>query len=119
MGNWNVIKYLNITHIINATANIPNHFNEHNVKYLNVKVDDANSAQINQYFDPTNKFLDDVMNRDECRVLVHCQMGVSRSASIMIAYIMQRNKCSFEEAFKYVKNCRSCICPNESFEAQL
>ena len=117
--NWDAIKYLKITHVINATTNIPNHFEEHGVAYLNVKVDDEKDAEINEHFEQTNKFLDDVSDKDECRVLVHCQMGVSRSATIVIAYVMHRNGCSFDEAFKLVKNCRICIRPNAAFEAHL
>jgi len=53
------------------------------------------------------------------RVYVHCQMGVSRSASIVIAFLMKRFRCSVREAFSHVKKVREVIDPNPSFVKQL
>lgn len=52
-------------------------------------------------------------------MLVHCKMGVSRSASVVIAYAMKAYNWDFKEAFEYVKQKRSCIKPNSSFISQL
>lgn len=52
-------------------------------------------------------------------VLVHCRFGVSRSATIVIAYIMEKYKLTFEEAFLYVKKQRKFINPNPGFVNQL
>lgn len=52
-------------------------------------------------------------------MLVHCKMGVSRSASVVIAYAMKAYNWDFKEAFEYVKQKRSCIKPNASFISQL
>jgi len=52
-------------------------------------------------------------------VLVHCAAGVSRSATVVIAFIMYKEKISFDEAFRIVKKRRSCISPNFGFRAQL
>lgn len=53
------------------------------------------------------------------RVLVHCNAGVSRSASIVIAYLMSHQDMDFETAYKHVKNQRECIQPNAGFLKQL
>lgn len=52
-------------------------------------------------------------------VLVHCMAGVSRSASMIIYYLMRKYGMSFDDAYKLVKSRRSIINPNRSFEAQL
>ncbi|XP_073988093.1 dual specificity protein phosphatase MPK-4-like [Rhodnius prolixus] len=52
-------------------------------------------------------------------VLVHCYFGVSRSSTIVIAYIMKKYEISYEEAFERVKSKRKYVCPNAGFEAQL
>jgi protein phosphatase slingshot len=57
--------------------------------------------------------------KEGSKVLVHCKMGVSRSASVVIAYAMKAYNWHFKEAFEYVKQKRSCIKPNASFISQL
>lgn len=52
-------------------------------------------------------------------VLVHCKMGVSRSASTVIAYAMKHQHWSLEVAFAYVRDRRSIIKPNTGFMKQL
>ena len=46
-------------------------------------------------------------------------MGISRSASIVIAYIMYKNKMPFNEAFDFVSKKRKVISPNTGFKDQL
>jgi dual specificity phosphatase 12 len=49
------------------------------------------------------------------KVLVHCFAGVSRSATIIIAYMMQEHGMNYHSAFKFVKSKRPFINPNEGF----
>ncbi|GAU42571.1 hypothetical protein TSUD_240470 [Trifolium subterraneum] len=53
------------------------------------------------------------------RVLVHCCQGVSRSTSLVIAYLMWREGQSFEDAYHYVKNARRVTNPNMGFACRL
>lgn len=52
------------------------------------------------------------------KVLVHCQMGQSRSAAVVTAYLMYKQNLTFEQAFKHVKSKRT-IVSSEKFETQL
>ncbi|KAI0230981.1 Dual specificity protein phosphatase 12 [Lamellibrachia satsuma] len=52
-------------------------------------------------------------------VLVHCQAGLSRSATVVIAYIMKTMSLSFTEAFSLVSRQRPQIMPNDGFVEQL
>lgn len=56
-------------------------------------------------------------NHSKC--LVHCKMGVSRSASTVIAYAMKEFGWSLEKAYNYVKQKRSITRPNAGFMRQL
>lgn len=69
-------------------------------------------------------FLEVVALLESCRkknqkVLVHCQQGVSRSATLVIAYVMFANALGYAEAFRYVKSKRSIVSPNVGFLCQL
>ena len=52
-------------------------------------------------------------------VAVHCYAGISRSATIVIMYIMRFHRMTFNQAFAYVKEKRNCVDPNQGFLEQL
>lgn len=67
---------------------------------------------------PLHFFVDSV-EMSGGKVLIHCQAGISRSATICLAYLMSKRKCSLEEAYEYVKERRPVISPNFNFMGQL
>lgn len=50
---------------------------------------------------------------------MHCQKGVSRSATIVIAYLIKKFKVTYKDALDFVKKKRSVVKPNEGFEMSL
>jgi len=63
-------------------------------------------------------FIDECVGKKE-NVLIHCAFGVSRSASVLIGFMIFKFKMSFEEAHHFVKQRRPAIKPNEGFREQL
>lgn len=53
------------------------------------------------------------------RILIHCRAGVSRSASIAIAYLMWRRRQDFQDVLSAVRDRRPRIWPNSGFRDQL
>ena len=59
------------------------------------------------------------MRKKNKNVLIHCAGGVSRSASICIAYFMATHKKPYQDSYLHVKRGRKCIKPNQNFVQQL
>ena len=86
--NKQLLTDLNIQHIVNVSdcpleQDIHDHFN-----VLWINLDDDFSADISQYFESTSEFLNSCKTKGD-KVLVHCQMGISRSSSIVLAYLLK------------------------------
>jgi atypical dual specificity phosphatase len=63
-------------------------------------------------------FIDNAIHTGGC-VFVHCNAGISRSASVVIAYLMKKQGMSYQQAFLYLKDRRTVINPNPGFAQQL
>ncbi len=86
--------------------------------HMKIEIHDEANQYIEKYFDEAHKFIDQSLEKKE-KVLVHCYAGISRSATIVISYLMKKNKITFEKAYEMVKKTRSCISPNLSFYTAL
>uniref|UniRef100_A0A5F9C5N0 Dual specificity phosphatase 22 n=1 Tax=Oryctolagus cuniculus TaxID=9986 RepID=A0A5F9C5N0_RABIT len=88
------------------------------VKYLCIPAADSPSQNLTRHFKESIKFI------HECRLqgegcLVHCLAGVSRSVTLVIAYIMTVTDFGWEDALHTVRAGRSCANPNLGFQRQL
>lgn len=86
--------------------------------YVRVPVRDEDKAQLLHYLDPATEFVQRHISGDVA-VLVHCQRGVSRSASVVIAYLMRYFGMTRDEAYKRAKSRRAVVAPNPGFWQQL
>jgi protein-tyrosine phosphatase len=83
-------------------------------------VHDSSVAVIEDQFEKSYKFIKKAMEANTTnRVLVHCSQGVSRSATIVIYFLMREKRMKMKEARKAVEDCRPWIWPNEGFVRQL
>ena len=57
--------------------------------------------------------------KGEEKILVHCRAGASRSATIVIAYLMWTKKMEYGKALQFVKDKRFIVFPNDGFREQL
>lgn len=114
----NVIKY-KLTHILSVGIEIPNVELPTKVKGKHLPCLDLPETDLLHYVLPVAiDFIEEAHAVKGC-VLVHCNAGVSRSASVVIGYLMQRRDMCFEEAYNLVKSWRPCIQPNAGFMQQL
>ncbi|KAL6469738.1 hypothetical protein MHYP_G00208570 [Metynnis hypsauchen] len=112
-----VLDGMGISALLNVSSNCPNHF-EGAYQYKCIPVEDNHKEDISSWFIEAIEFIDSVKDSNG-RVLVHCQAGISRSATICLAYLMKKKRVRLEEAFEFVKQRRSIISPNFSFMGQL
>ena len=69
-------------------------------------------------FNEANAIINSIRAQSQS-VLIHCNAGVSRSATICIAYLMINEQLSFDAALELVKSRRPCTRPNDGFLKQL
>lgn len=88
------------------------------LEFMHVKIQDGPSVIISDHFESTREFINKmrVMGKS---VLVHCHAGISRSATIVIAYLMVENNMNLIDAYTHVKSKRKIIGPNLGFMGQL
>lgn len=106
-----------VRHILNVTREIDNFF-PGMFDYLNVRVYDDEKTNLLKHWDNTYRYITRA-KAEGSKVLVHCKMGVSRSASVVIAYAMKAYNWEFQKALQHVKERRNCIKPNKNFLNQL
>ncbi|KAG8434855.1 hypothetical protein GDO86_012991 [Hymenochirus boettgeri] len=116
-SNLEELQKNKVSHILNVTREIDNFFPEM-FTYLNIRVLDEENTDLMQYWMETHGFISSARQQGT-NVLVHCKMGVSRSASTVIAYAMKEYEWTLETAISHVKERRSIIQPNAGFLRQL
>ncbi|CDW78924.1 protein-tyrosine phosphatase [Stylonychia lemnae] len=116
-SNKDLLVKTGITHILTVAKDHPPKFPS-SFTYKVVKVLDLPSTNLKQRFMPCIQFIQDAVSKNG-KVFVHCYAGVSRSATIVIAYLMLEHGLSFSAAIKLVKSKRPFINPNDGFRKQL
>ncbi|KAJ0396028.1 hypothetical protein ATCC90586_007015 [Pythium insidiosum] len=125
-----------VTHVCNCAAQAENHFEgefvymhlllrdaaenhfEGEFVYMHLLLRDAVDESLGPFVQPVTKFLQRV-ERLRGRVLVHCISGVSRSAALVVAYLMLDKRMRLLDAYQLVRSRRSLVQPNEGFRLQL
>lgn len=112
-----VLSRLHISCVINATQDADTPCGPA-VEYLRVPVADSPAAQIREHFDRVADKIHAV-EAERGRVLVHCCAGVSRSATLCLAYLLKHRDMSLVDAHALVRARRPIIRPNSGFWEQL
>jgi len=116
-GNLEELNSNGITHILNVTREIDNFFPAA-FQYLNIREYDEETTDLLKHWNKTFNFINDAKEGGG-KVLVHCKMGISRSASTVCAFTMKYFKWNLDETLDYVKARRSIVNPNKGFRHQM
>lgn len=72
------------------------------IDYVKVCIEDSPFANLSYYFDRIADKIEEVRRRGG-NTLVHCVAGISRSASLCIAYMMKYKRMPLRKAYQHVK----------------
>jgi len=108
----------NVSHIVNMAAVTCQCYFPGVFKYLSISILDTVSQDISQFFSACTKYINKAIASGG-RVLVHCEAGRSRSATIVLQYMVTEYNMTLKAAYKRVKRARPIIMPNITFFSQL
>ncbi|XP_053311466.1 serine/threonine/tyrosine-interacting-like protein 2 isoform X2 [Spea bombifrons] len=117
------LKRMGITHVLNAAHGTtvftgPEFYSGTEIQYMGVEVDDFPDSDISKFFRPAAEFLDEALLTCRGKVLVNSEMGISRSAILVAAYLMIFHHMTISDALMTIRKKRA-IYPNDEFIKQL
>mmetsp|Transcript_30647 Transcript_30647/g.79596 ORF Transcript_30647/g.79596 Transcript_30647/m.79596 type:complete len:542 (+) Transcript_30647:49-1674(+) len=114
--NSTALADLRITHVLSLLdRRMPS---PGNVVHKLCRIADEETANLTPVMHEALPFIDDALARGG-RLLVHCDRGASRSASVVAAHLMQRCGLDASAALQKLRECRPCVSPNRGFRKQL
>ncbi|KAL4489447.1 hypothetical protein ABPG72_002743 [Tetrahymena utriculariae] len=113
-----VLVELNIKYVLTAMEEFKHPFQDIITEYKIIRIKDSKNENIINYFEESNEFIHKAISNNQ-NVLVHCFAGVSRSTSLVLAYLMKYQNKTLDEALNITKQARPVIQPNQNFLAQL
>lgn len=113
--NMEYLKNNNIKSIIVAAMMCKCHF-PNDIDYLVFDIDDDPKESIEEHFQNSYDF---IKSCTDGNVLVHCVSGISRSATIVISYLMKEKRLTMKQGWDLLKSKRSIVHPNSGFQTQL
>lgn len=116
---------IGITHVLNAAEGqlvgfvntSKDYYKKTGIIYKGVHLTDVCAADASKYFKDVANFIDDALNSGG-KVVVHCLMGISRSATFVLAFLMLKRQMSAVDAMTTVRRKRN-VYPNDGFIRQL
>ncbi|MEQ2256597.1 Dual specificity phosphatase 29 [Ilyodon furcidens] len=113
-----------ITHVLNAADgkfNVntgPSFYRDTTITYHGVEAFDMPSFDMSPFFNPAANFIKNALSLPAGKILVHCAMGLSRSTTLVLAYLMIHENLTLVDAINAVSANRN-ISPNDGFLEQL
>jgi len=112
------LKRLKITHILNCAMEIEPNETHYDFEYLHLMLRDRSEQYIGEHLMDAFQYILEVMN-EKGHVLIHCRQGISRSATILVAFLMWYKRISVDNAIATVASKRKMVAPNSGFMKQL
>ncbi|XP_029841544.2 dual specificity protein phosphatase 3 isoform X1 [Ixodes scapularis] len=122
-----LLRRLGVTHVLNAAMGrdrmyclintSPSFYKSSGIEFHGVEALDLSSFKLDRFFQESADFIDKAIASGG-KVLVHCKEGISRSATLVLAFLMLKRNLTAQEAVRLVRGRREII-PNQGFLQQL
>ncbi len=130
--NEDLLKKNNIKAVICINTSLKDNrdfalYKKLNIKHFHILADDCISVDLKKWFKSTNKIIEYHVAKG-MNILVHCRAGISRSVTVVMAYLiylchcrgnLRPNKLIIHNIYKYLRDRRKCALPNPAFYKQL
>ena len=114
----NVVEEYNVTHVLSVARGIPiNHFC--GVEYYLIEVDDWYGEDLLSHLGQCVDYIEYGMDDCNGNVLVHCSAGVSRSPTVIVAFLMKDQNLNVFDCMDLVKKAKPNVKIRENFIRQL
>jgi protein-tyrosine phosphatase len=101
--------------VVNVTDEIPNYFEEH-FDYFKAPIRDTSEDSLQPYFRNILEYIYKKQDKYPGKnILVHCYMGSSRSAAIVVLYLIDKHHYNLEDAINFLKEKRNIVNINVNF----
>lgn len=123
-SNYDTLKKYDIGLIMNVTKEISEWFPK-DFKYVRYDLKDNNEHSISEYLDQAYNDIIEYQKNHHGNILIHCFMGRSRSASVVLYYLMKTKKnedgtsFTFDDALEFLKEKRPIVNPTFRFAKDL
>lgn len=107
-----------ITHILTAVLGIGDKYSKDEFTSLNIQVRDVKWEKLCKYFDRAADFIKECESSNG-KVFVHCMCGVSRSSTLVAAYLIREKGMTASNAIEHLHSYRKKVDPNKGFREQL
>lgn len=131
--NRDFLSRKNVKYILNLTNESEEAVD---LEYKNIALEDDDDQELLPHLEPSFEFISkaakdwqtssssshkhkDKEDSVKATVLVHSYYGMSRSAAVIIAYLMKEKGMSLKDAYQHLKERHSSANPNDNFVVQL
>jgi predicted protein tyrosine phosphatase len=107
-----------ITHILTAIIGVGKKYSKEKFSTLNIEARDVYWEKLCEHFDEAVDFIKECEDQNG-KVFVHCMCGVSRSATLVAAYLIREKGMTADDAINHLHAYREKVNPNQGFRDQL
>jgi Leucine-rich repeat (LRR) protein/predicted protein tyrosine phosphatase len=115
--NRHGLRASGVTHILTVATLLKPLFPAEFTYHI-VRIEDTDDADLSVFFEECIMFIEQAIGRGS-GCLVHCAAGISRSASVCVAYLIAKKRMTAAAGLEAIKEKRPRVCPNLGFIAQL